>query len=145
MGGNSAVVDDGLLVIGTSDGYLLGLDPATGAERWRFQVSTQGGAHNPALADGIAYAGGDDGGFFAVDATNGTLLWRGDTGDDLSGTAVVAEGVAYAGATADGGHLYAFDAATGEPLWRSDGALISPAVLDGVGYSGGRSRHRHRL
>ena len=137
LGGTSAVLDDGVLVIGTGDGFLLGLDPATGAERWRFQVSTQGAAHHPALADGIAYAGGDDGGFFAVDATHGTLLWRGDTGDDLSGTAVVAEGVAYAGATADGGHLHAFDAATGEPLWRTDGALISPAVLNGVGYSGG--------
>ena len=59
-GGTSAVVDDGLLVIGTGDGFLLGLDAATGAERWRFQVSTQGAAHSPALGDGIAYVGGDD-------------------------------------------------------------------------------------
>ena len=92
-----------MLVIGTGDGFLLGLDAATGAERWRFQVSTTGAAHNPALADGIAYVGGDDPGFFAVDAATGTLLWRGDTGDDQTATAVVAEGIAYIGGSPDGG------------------------------------------
>src|SRR5262245_13958127 len=75
LGGTSAVVKDGLLVIGTGDGYLLGLDAATGAERWRYQLSTTGAAHNPVLGDGIAYAGGDDPGFFAVDAASGQLLW----------------------------------------------------------------------
>ena len=104
-----------MLVIGTGDGFLVGLDAATGVEGWRFQVSTQGATHNPALADGIAYVGGDDPGFFAVDAASGTLLWRGDIGDDPTATAVVAEGVAYLGAGADSevGHLYAFDATTG--------------------------------
>lgn len=140
-GGTSAVVDDGLLVIGTSDGYLLGLDAATGSERWRFQVATRGAAHNPALADGIAYAGGDEPGFFAVDADDGTLLWRGDTGNDRTGTAVVAEGIAYigGGAGANEGHLYAFDARSGDLLWRRDEPIYTPTVLAGTGYSGSAS------
>ncbi len=137
-GGTSAVVDDALLVIGTGDGDLLGLDPTTGAERWRFQLSTTGAAHNPALADGIAYAGSEDSGFFAVDAVTGTLLWRGDTGDDVTATAVVADGVAYVGGTPDSaeGHLYAFDATTGALRWKLDQPLFSPTVRDGIGYAG---------
>ncbi len=132
------VVEGGMLVTGTSEGYLVGLDAATGAERWRLQVSTQGGAGNPALADGVAYVGAGVDGFFAVDAASGTLLWRGDIGDDRTGTAVVAEGIAYVGGATDNGtgHLYAFDANTGDLLWTRDEPLASPAVLGGVGYSG---------
>ena len=137
-GSSGAVVDDGVLVIGTGDGFLLGLDAATGDERWRTQVSTHGAVAVAALADGIAVAGVDAEGFFAVDAESGTLLWRGDIGGQRIGTAVVAEGVAYIGATGEGGggHLYAFDARTGDLLWKHDQPLFSPTVLDGVGYSG---------
>jgi len=141
VGGTSAVVDDGLLVIGTGDGYLLGLDAATATERWRYQLSTTGAAHNPVLGDGIAYAGGDDPGFFAVDAASGQLLWKGDTGNDRTATAVVAEGIAYIGGSPDSGvgHLYAFDATTGVLRWTRDEPLFTPTVLDGVGYAGGTS------
>jgi outer membrane protein assembly factor BamB len=137
-GGTSAVVDGGVLVIGTGDGYLLGLDAINGTERWRFQISPNGAAHNPAVSGGIGYAGGDDPGFFAVDTASGELLWRGETGDDQTGTAVVAEGIAYIGGSAESGegHLYAFAAATGALLWQRDEPIFTPAVFDGVGYSG---------
>jgi eukaryotic-like serine/threonine-protein kinase len=136
-GGTGPAVDAGLLVVGTTEGFLLGFDATTGAERWRLQVSTQGVVDRVALAGGIAYTGVDAEGFFAVDAASGTLLWRGDIGGQRIGAAVVAEGVAYIGAAhGGGGRLYAFDATTGELLWRGDEPLFSPAVLDGVGYSG---------
>jgi outer membrane protein assembly factor BamB len=138
-GGSAPVVDGGLLVIGTGDGYLLGLDAATGAERWRYQVATDSAVHNPALSGGIAYVGSDAPNFVAVDAATGTLLWQGDVGtDSRTGTATVTEGIAYIGGSGDGGtgHLSAFDARTGALLWRRAEPLQSPAVLDGVGYSG---------
>jgi streptogramin lyase len=70
--------------------------------------------------------------------SSGELLWRGDTGDDQTGTAVVADGIAYIGGSAQSGEgrLYAFDAATGSLLWRRDEPIFTPAVLDGIGYSG---------
>ena len=137
-GGTGPIVDDGVLVVGTTEGFLLGLDVATGDERWRYQVSTTGGVGPVALADGIAYAGVDAEGFFAVDVESGTLLWSGDIGGQRIGTAVVGEGVAYIGATGEGGggNLYAFDAKTGDLLWKHDQPLFSPTVLDGVGYTG---------
>jgi len=135
----AGVVVDGLLATGTYDGSLLGIDVASGTELWRYQVTDQGGVGNPAIADGIVYAGSDAGGIVAVDAETGDLLWRGDTGAAPTGTAVVADGIAYIGAAATPGevaHLYAFDAETGEQLWVRDEQIFSPAVSDGVGYSG---------
>jgi outer membrane protein assembly factor BamB len=138
LGGTGGpVVDDGMLVVGDAEGFFIGLDAATGAELWRYRVSTQGAVDPVALADGIAYGGVDGEGFYAVDATSGTLLWRGDIGGQQVAHAVVAEGVAYIGVAVfgGGGHLYAFDATTGDLLWKGE-PLFSPTVLDGVGYTG---------
>jgi outer membrane protein assembly factor BamB len=140
-GVGTAVAADGVLVVGTGDGFLIGLDEATAHERWRYQVTTAGGVHNPALADGVVYAGSDDPRFVAVDAATGSLRWHVElTGETGAGTAVVAEGIAYIG-TGSGdsgpGRLFAFDAKTGTLRWRRDERLFSPAVLNGVGYSGG--------
>jgi outer membrane protein assembly factor BamB len=110
----------GGLVYQADGDVLRAFDAATGDERWRYRVSITGAAHAPALADGVAYVGGDDPRFFTVDVVTGTLVWKGDTGDDQTRTAVVAEGVAYIGGSPDVG--------TGH---------LTPTVLDGVGYSGG--------
>jgi outer membrane protein assembly factor BamB len=136
------VIEDGVAVVGTADGFIVSLDALSGEERWRFQVTTRGAAHAPALAAGVAYVGGDGVDFLALDAATGALLWTGDTGDDQTRTAVVAEGVAYIGGSPEGsedGHLYAFDAVTGESLWTRDEPLFTPTVFDGIGYSGGVS------
>src|SRR5262249_20883868 len=110
-------------------------------ERWRYQVTTAGGVHNPALGDGIAFVGSEAPGFDAVDTATGRLLWQGETGEDHTGTAVVAEGIAYIGGSPDAGtgHLYAFDAKSGKLLWKRDEPLFTPTVLNGVGYAGGNS------
>ena len=64
--------------------------------------------------------------------------WRFDTGDAQTGTAGVIDGIAYIGGSGDGGGglLWALDATTGEELWRIDEPIFTPAVADGVGYSG---------
>jgi outer membrane protein assembly factor BamB len=131
----SPVVDNGLLAMGTPDGALVGFDAQTGEERWRYQATDQGAVRGPALAGGIVYAGGDGLGLVAVDAETGELRWRFDA--EGSGTAVIADGVAYAGATAEDGtgHLYAFDAQSGDVLWTIDEPIGSPAVSNGVGYT----------
>ncbi len=60
-------LDDSLFVpVGT---LLLALDPASGAERWRLERSTQFGAL--AVSDGVVYVGVNDGGLQALDAATG--------------------------------------------------------------------------
>ena len=136
---SSATADGSLVSFGTSDGLLLALDAKTGTERWSTPISTTGGSvHAPAIADGLVYATSAKGGFVAVDAVTGTLAWRLDTGTDQTGTAVVADGVAYSGASGDatnGGRLRAVDARTGALLWQVDGMHFSPTVAGGVAYT----------
>ncbi|MEP6639291.1 MAG: PQQ-binding-like beta-propeller repeat protein [Chloroflexota bacterium] len=136
---SSATADSSVVSFGTSDGLLIALDAKTGTERWSTPISTTGGSvHAPAIAGGLVYASSDKGGFVAVDAVTGTLAWRLDTGTDQTGTAVVADGVAYIGASADatpGGHLRTVDARTGAPLWQVDGMHFSPTVVGGVAYT----------
>jgi outer membrane protein assembly factor BamB len=135
----TGVVDDGLLAVPAQNGWLVGLDAETGAERWRYYVTDRGTVEHPAIANGMVYAGGAGGGIVAVDAETGELRWRGDTGTTPTGSAVVAGGIAYIpelGGAAEAANLHAFDPVSGEPLWASAEPMTWPAVSDGIGYSG---------
>jgi len=130
------VAGAGSLYVSTT-GAIVALDPTTGSERWRYAVPKAGEFHPPAFADGMVYAGSDSGGFVALDASTGALRWHADTGTDTTGTAVVADGIAYVGSSVDSatGHLYAFNATNGKLVWRLDQAIFSPAVSGGIAYS----------
>ncbi len=132
------VAKDGIIAVGGFDGQLAAIDLATGQERWRYMVEEGGEAKNPAIGDGIVYSGSIANGFSAVDLQTGELVWRADTNGIETGTAVVANGVAYIGSSpgVPEGFLNAYDAATGELLWSSDARIFSPAVKDGAGFAG---------
>jgi outer membrane protein assembly factor BamB len=134
----SPAVADGLVVAGTPNGQLVGIDAATGEERWRYQVTTGGGVRPPALLDGVAYVGSETGDFTAIDSESGELIWTVDTGENATGTATVADGIAYIGTAADDrtGSLAAYVAATGQLLWRRDDPMHTPSISAGAGYSG---------
>jgi outer membrane protein assembly factor BamB len=112
--GSPAVVND--TVVTTYDGFgidgattavLVGLDAATGAERWR--VETRGWlSAAPVVIDGVVYVGGgsgDGGQLLAVDAETGRMLWQ------LAMAGPLGVGAAYANGTlvvsVPGGDVYA--------------------------------------
>jgi outer membrane protein assembly factor BamB len=131
-------IGDGLLYVASDDAAVHALSLTDGSERWSYAIPGGASLHNVAAADGIVAVAGDSGGFNALDAATGALRWHHDLGTDPSGTAVVAEGVAFVGASGDGGgHLDALDAATGDLLWTDAEALFSPAVADGIAISPG--------
>jgi outer membrane protein assembly factor BamB len=139
-GPSGLTAGDGMLFLGTGGGDLVALDETSGSERWRYHVADQGAVHNPSFADGIVYAGSDRGGLVAVDAATGKLAWPSafDTGTDMTGSVVIAGGIAYIGGTFDSitGKMSALDAKTGQLRWQLDRPFSSPAVADGVAYVG---------
>jgi outer membrane protein assembly factor BamB len=76
------------------------------------------------------YVGSDDNKVYALKASTGALLWSYATGDYVSSSPAVANGVVYVGSW--DGNVYALNANTGVLLWSytTGGAVFSsPAVL----------------
>jgi outer membrane protein assembly factor BamB len=136
--GYGPTISDGTLYVGTGDGAIVAVDVTSGAELWRYSVASHGSVHNPSLDDGIVYAASDSGGLVAVDVATHRLVWHWDTGTDITGSAVVAGGIAYVGGTGDSqtGKMSALDAKTGQLRWQLDRPFTAPAVEGGVAYEG---------
>ena len=97
--------------------------------------------HNPSFSDGRIFVG-TLGAYVAVDGDDGHLLWTVDLGPDDTGSARVADGVAFIGKSGDAisSHLRAIDVESGAELWNAEGLFGAPTIGDGLGYSGGPGR-----
>jgi polyvinyl alcohol dehydrogenase (cytochrome) len=86
----SPAVVDGVVYVGSWDGFLYALDAATGQQVWatflgqtNIPVCFSGPAgitSSAAVVDGVVYVGGGDQYFYAVDAATGAILWQVQTG-----------------------------------------------------------------
>lgn len=132
---SSAVVDDGIVYIGSQDGKLYAFDAISGQQKW---VAATGGAidSSPAAANGIVYVGSEDHKLYAFDMLTGHLKWAVGLGASLDSSPTLAYGVLYIGS--HDGMLYAFNAQSGQQEWvaPTDGSAIyaSPAVAYGLVY-----------
>lgn len=135
---SSPALTDDLVVVGGRDGFLYGVERATGVERWRVNHEISWVVSSPALDDEAAYVGSSDGRFIqAVDLKTGAERWRTPTPGNIWSSVALAEGIAYVGGME--GRLYALDAKTGEVLWRmrtNAGIKATPVIADGVVYVG---------
>ena len=67
-------IGDGLLVVGTLDGMLFGLNPADGSERWHAEVSSEL-ISAPAIDGGMVVVRAYDGHVYGFDAAKGERKW----------------------------------------------------------------------
>jgi len=102
------------LFVGLHQGGVAALDPATGDERWRFDLG-DAVTSTPSLAGGRLYFGSFDGHVYALDAGTGALLWSRDTGGAVPSSPLVTAGLVVVGSRSY--DLLGLDAATGEPVW----------------------------
>ena len=153
---SSPTVADGVVYVGSSDGYLYAFpavpNPATCTggppvecpASWR--VQTGGPVLSSPVVDGsTVYVGSDDGKLWAVN-TAGAVEWTAATGGPVRSSPALSGGTVYVGS--DDGKLYAFDAGgcagpappiTCTPLWTAaTGGPVrsSPSVADGKVYVG---------
>ncbi len=138
----------GLLYEESFDGLIHAIDPATGAERWRYDTHRCGWS-SPALAGGLLFATsiGDshcsalrNGEIVALSARTGRVRWR-RTVALTESSPLAADGTVYFGDTS--GVVHAVVAATGAERWSYDtGSPVkgAPALAGGrlfVGNYGG--------
>lgn len=123
---SSPAVVDGVVYVGSDDGFLYAIDGASGEERWRFR--TDGAAcSSPAVSNGVVYVASDDGHLYAVDAAEGGkrwefaigeagCAWRGRHNLVILSSPAVSRGLVYIGSP--DGYLHALDSTTGKQRWR---------------------------
>ncbi len=109
----------GLVVVGSEDGNLYGLDSRNGSERWRF-VAEDKIWSTPVIANGLVYFGSHDHNVYAVDANTGVEKWRTSTGGTVLAQPLVSRGQVLIGSFDR--KLYALDANDGTVQWTFDGA-----------------------
>ncbi len=133
-GGSSPAVVNGVVYIGSQNGYVYALDAATGAKLWSFSNPAYI-VSSPAVINGVVYIGAASGALYAIDARTGAKLWSFLSGSYVFGSPAVVNGVVYFGSI--DGYVYALNAGTGAELWRyrsGDGVSAPPAVANGVLY-----------
>jgi eukaryotic-like serine/threonine-protein kinase len=153
---SSPVIEQGVLYVGSDDGYVYAVDARNGQRIWKYRT---GGpvSSTPAVAGATVYVVSYDGKVHAIDAKTGAPRWKFATGGErrfeakhlhgfqpaaqtvadpfdvfLSSPLVVA-GRVYVGS--GDGNIYALDAASGELQWKfatGDVVHASPAWADGA-------------
>jgi outer membrane protein assembly factor BamB len=157
-------VGDGWVVVAADYGPLIGLDLATGRERWRFELASLQAAESGTIAGDTLFIGTsftaegalDPPVVYALDLATGRQRWRTvlDRGTDLQwaapvvdgGQVLVADTPSHEG-SAPTSHLHALDAGTGRVRWKADlhanqqGFFAEPPVVaDGLVYVATASR-----
>jgi outer membrane protein assembly factor BamB len=120
----SAAFAQGIVTIASGDGKFYGLDPATGAVRWTYEMpeSNTAFAQSVAATDGErVFIGAWDSHLYAIEAATGRFLWRQACMPRTFAFSPAIGGPAVAGGVvivpANGNGLFCFDTATGEKRW----------------------------
>ena len=166
---SSPAVAGGLVVVGSTDGSLYGINRSDGTQRWAF--ATKGPVmSSPAVAFGLVYVSSVDGNIYAVDTATGAQQWvfatKGerrftapgihgavprtermpDPFDVFLSSPTPANGTVYIGSGDQ--HIYALDARTGALKWSfatGDVVHAAPAVSEGTVYVGSWDRNLYAL
>ena len=126
----SPTLSGGVLHVGTDEGLLLGIDVATGTERYRAKLGGLVRSSPLPIANGVVVGTVDAKGGGAISAVDGKgkTLWTRKLGAVFSSAALAGDRVLCG---SDDGALHALDAATGAIVWSAKlGAKVraTPAV-----------------
>ena len=123
-------ISKGVLVAGSADGFIYGINAKDGTLRWRLKTDAPC-VSAVTIEDGTAYIGGGDHRFRAIRVSDGTVLWQADGIKGYVETRpLVTAGKVVFGDWAN--TLYCLDRKTGKQLWtwqppRKNNMHYSPA------------------
>lgn len=133
----SPVLANGVLYVGSTDGGMLAIDPATGATRWRFDAKSKICAAVAVDGDRVLF-GTMDGSFIALRRSDGTEIWRRKLPAAITSQPVVDRGLAIVGSRDY--LLHAFRVSDGTEAWRQhfwvSWVESTPRIVDGTLYVG---------
>jgi outer membrane protein assembly factor BamB len=135
---SSPAVANGVVYIGSHNGYVYALDARTGAKLWEYLTDGHV-ASSPAVGDGVVFIGSENGTMYALKARTGKLLWSHGIAFDAFSEPTLADGIVYIGSGDPDYSVHALNARTGKQLWSyHTGSYItsSPAIANGVVYVG---------
>ena len=142
--GKSGPVGGGVVVVGSYDYYLHGIDAATGKGLWKYEADNfLNGA--PAIFDGVAVFGGCDGLLHQVRVKDGTLVSRKEVASYIAGSVAVDKGITYVGDY--DGKFTCMELSSGRELWsfKDDATdlpfIAAPSLSNDRVYIGSRDRH----
>ncbi len=155
----SPTVADGVVYVGSRDGYFYALDEATGRPRWKVRADA-GVTSSAAISDGLVWFQSDANTLYALHVKDGSVAWKRGLGSSIAFVSAYPEsGLAdywtsspmlYGGRLYIGGGdgaVHALDARTGKPLWTyqtkgrvratpaTDGERVYAGSFDGVMYA----------
>ena len=125
-----------LLVVGSQDSTVYGLDSQSGWVIWRFRTGKPV-ISSPCIVDDVVYIGSADNCVYALEVRTGKLIWKYATEGQVNSSPAVADGCLYVGSV--DGSVYSLDAKTGSLRWRvrtSGPVISSPIIGDEVVYIG---------
>ena len=103
---SSPAVSEGIVVVGTRDRNVYGLDLASGQKKWAFP--TRGDVDSsPQISGGRVYVGSKDKRLYVLDLKTGVALWDFTASRGITATPAIADGVVVIGDT--GGVLYCLE------------------------------------
>ncbi|MCK5608126.1 oligosaccharyl transferase, archaeosortase A system-associated [Candidatus Pacearchaeota archaeon] len=122
------VYADKVLVTGTRDDFINGLDFRSGEVVWKYKTGYFVDS-TPVFLDGVVYVASYDGKIYALDSQNGNLIWKSDQFAPIFAKPVIFNDKLFVG-TWDG-KFYKIDIATGETIAFSDldEPIISSALI----------------
>lgn len=135
----TADANDKIVVVGSTDKNIYGLDAKTGKLKWKYEAKET--VFGSATIDkDVVYIGDSDGVFRAINVNTGELVWEfTEVKDYMESKPLVYEGKVVFGAWDT--YMYALDQKTGQLAWKwqnpdKKGMLFSPAAVWPVAANG---------
>jgi outer membrane protein assembly factor BamB len=124
------VAADGVVVVGSSDRRVYGLDAKTGKTLWT-ATTGYGFTADPVVRDGVVVIGDQGGNIDGFDVTSGKQLWNFGASGAIDDAAVTEGKTAYV--VSEDHNLYALNIANGQTVWQygMDDYAEHPPVLVG--------------
>jgi outer membrane protein assembly factor BamB len=111
-----AIGNDGMVYIGSDDGYLYALEGDTGALRYKYDVGGSIRSSCPLIdGNGYLYIGSDDDSLLSIDMATFSSRWKFKASGNIRSSPVLFNGVLYFGT--EGGVVYAVDTDSGSVVW----------------------------